>query len=122
VRPQVVGDVVRTLRFRSTQKVVSVIATLDMERLSRLVVPATAVIRALPLPFVARGIGATVLYPDDPEIMTLFGRLGRAITVQNEADIDVLLAGSATMANCYHGFGVVERKRQGDAVFWVIAL
>jgi pyrroline-5-carboxylate reductase len=98
VTPQVVADVMADLRFEPRHRVISLVATVSMRRLSELVEPAGRLRRAVPLPFVAAGLGATLLYPADPEIAALFERLGRAITLASEDDIDVLTVASATMS------------------------
>jgi pyrroline-5-carboxylate reductase len=98
VTPQVVAEVMADLRFEPRHRVVSLVATVSMRRLSELVEPAGRLRRAVPLPFVEAGLGGTLLYPADPEIAALFDRLGRAITLASEDDIDVLTVASATMS------------------------
>ncbi|MDB5529625.1 MAG: F420-dependent oxidoreductase [Devosia sp.] len=98
VTPQVVAEVMGDLRFEPRHRVISLVATVSMRRLSELVEPAGRLRRAVPLPFVAVGLGGTLLYPTDPEIAALFDRLGRAITLASEDDIDVLTVASATMS------------------------
>ncbi|MDB5535491.1 MAG: F420-dependent oxidoreductase [Devosia sp.] len=98
VTPQVIAEVMGDLRFEPRHRVISLVATVSMRRLSELVEPAARLRRAVPLPFVASGLGGTLLYPADPEIAAMFDRLGRAITLASEDDIDVLTVASATMS------------------------
>ena len=98
VTPQVVAEAMADLRFEPRHRVISIVATVSMRRLSELVEPAGRLRRAVPLPFVAVGLGCTLLYPADTEIAALFDRLGRAITLASEDDMDVLTVASATMS------------------------
>lgn len=98
VTPQVIAEVMADLRFEPRHRVISLVATVSMRRLSELVEPAGRLRRAVPLPFVEAGLGGTLLYPADSEIAALFDRLGRAITLASEDDIDVLTVASATMS------------------------
>lgn len=109
VRPQVVAEVMGELRFEPRHRVVSLVATVSMRRLSELASPAGRLRRAVPLPFVATGLGGTLLYPADPELAALFDLLGRAITVASEDDIDVLTVASATMSSYFATMATVDR-------------
>lgn len=109
VRPQVVAEVMGELRFEPRHRVVSLVATVSMRRLSELAAPAGRVRRAVPLPFVATGLGGTLLYPLDAELAALFDLLGQAITVASEADIDVLTVASATMSSYFATMATIDR-------------
>lgn len=105
VRPQVAEEVVRALRFRAGQTVLSLIAATGVETIrdwTRMDLP---VIRAVPLPFVAARRGVTPIFPTDPEIAALFDRLGQAVDCQSEAEFDLWAVGSALMGST---FGILE--------------
>ncbi|WP_285295703.1 pyrroline-5-carboxylate reductase [Aureimonas altamirensis] len=101
VRPQVAEQVISDLRFNAAQTVLSVVATLGQDTLSRLVAPATNVVRAVPLPAVAQGVGATAITPADPAIVTLFDRVGTAIAVDGEDAYAAMAAVTATMSTYF---------------------
>jgi pyrroline-5-carboxylate reductase len=101
VRPQVAREVIPPLRFRPDHHVISLIATLSLETLGDLVAPAQSITKAVPLPAVALGRGATAIYPPDPVAAGLFGRTGTAIQVDDPAMFDMLTAATATMASYF---------------------
>jgi pyrroline-5-carboxylate reductase len=101
VRPQIAQEVIAPLRFRSDHHVISLIATLAMETVTALVAPARTVTRAVPLPAVAYGRGATAIYPPDPVAAGLFDRLGSAIQVDRAETFEALWAATATMASYF---------------------
>ncbi len=101
VRPQVAEEVLRPLRFRADQDVLSLIATVSLDWLRDVTAPAASVVRAVPLPPVARGQGPTAVFPPDPAIKALFDRLGTAIELDDESAFDVFTAATATMSSYF---------------------
>lgn len=105
VRPPMAEPVLGPLSFRPDQKVISLIAALPYAPLCALVAPATDVVRAVPLPTVARHIGPVALFPEDAEAVELFGRIGTAVPVADEAQFDALATITATAAPYYAFLG-----------------
>lgn len=104
VRPQVAEAVLRPLRFRPGQTVISLIAGLDIARLTDWT-GATNLCRAIPLPFVERRADAVPVHPPLPQAMALFAALGQALPVEDRASFDIYAALSALMGSY---FGLVE--------------
>lgn len=105
VRPQVVEAVVRDLRFRPDQKVISLVAATGIGALRGWMGLDLPVVRAVPLPFIARRSGVTPVYPPDPETEALFNRLGTAIPCQSQQEFDLIAVASALMGSY---FGILE--------------
>jgi len=101
IRPQVAADVLTPLRFRGDQRIVSLIATLDVARLRPLVAPAVAILRAAPLPAVARRMGALTLYPPVAEIASLLDGLGQLVQLESEEDLDAFWAATSLMGSYF---------------------
>ncbi|MDK1389969.1 Pyrroline-5-carboxylate reductase [Ensifer psoraleae] len=101
IRPQVAHDVLSKLRFRPDHHVVSLIATLSRDEIAALTAPAEKVTKALPMPMIAYGQGATIICPRDPSMATLFGKLGKAIEVEDESEFDALSVVTATYATYF---------------------
>ncbi|HWY56147.1 MAG TPA: pyrroline-5-carboxylate reductase [Terriglobales bacterium] len=101
VRPQIAANVVSELRFRPDHQVISLISAISLASISELVAPATKVARAVPLPSVADRLGPTAIYPPDPLVADLFGRLGTAIEVETANEFDGLSAATATIASYF---------------------
>lgn len=98
VRPQIAEEVLSGLRFRTDHHVVSVIAILSLEQIAALTAPAVRVTKALPLPTIAYGQGATLVYPPDPDVSALFGRASKVIEVRDAREYDALSVVTATFA------------------------
>jgi pyrroline-5-carboxylate reductase len=105
VRPQIIEDVVRALKFRSDHHVISLAAATPLDRLTTWIDQPVRLTQAIPLPFVAVLNGVTAIHPADPVAANLFSKLGKAIEVTNKTEYDLLGAASALM--CTY-FGILE--------------
>jgi pyrroline-5-carboxylate reductase len=105
VRPQVAEAVIRPLRFRAGQTVVSLIAATQIACLRDWIGFDLPIIRAIPLPFVADRASVTPVFPPDAEVVALFDRLGTALPCRDIAEFDLLAVGSALMGSY---FGLLE--------------
>lgn len=105
IRPQVAEDVLRALRFRAGQKVISLVAATPVEVIRGWVGLDLPVIRAIPLPFVADRRCVTPIMPPDAEVAALFDRLGQAVECRTQDEFDLLAVGSALMGSY---FGLLE--------------
>ncbi|HTV71469.1 MAG TPA: pyrroline-5-carboxylate reductase [Rhizobiaceae bacterium] len=109
VRPQIAEEVLSELRFRTDHHVVSVIAILSLERINELTAPAGRVTKALPLPTIAYGQGATLVYPPDPDIVALFGQAARVIEVRDADEYNSLSVVTATFASYFQYLDTIHR-------------
>lgn len=101
LRPSQVEEVLRGLRFRAGQLVLSFVATVPAARLRPLVAPASRVVRACPLPSVARRQGPVLVTPPDATVRELFARIGTPVEVEDERAFEVLWATTAMIAPYY---------------------
>ena len=81
VLPKRAEAVIRDLRFEERHTVVSLISTEPLESLRQWLspVPAASVVRAIPLPPVAKHMGTTLVTPPHDTIVSLFDALGTAV-------------------------------------------
>ena len=98
VIPQIAREVLTRLRFGAGQRIVSLIATLSGSELAELVAPATAIVRVVPLPPVARHLGPIALCPPDREVTELLNRIGSVVEVEDEHRLYALWSVTALMA------------------------
>jgi len=105
VRPNVAEEVVRALRFRPGQPIVSLVATVDHATLQSWIATPVSIVRAVPLPFVATRSGVTTVFPPDPVVEALFSMLGTAVACRTIEEFDVLAAASALMGSY---FGIMD--------------
>ncbi|HET7267040.1 MAG TPA: pyrroline-5-carboxylate reductase [Oleiagrimonas sp.] len=101
VRPQVADAVLPALRFRKDHHVITLIGILSREAVADMVAPAEHVTKALPMPMIAHGLGATLVCPPDPHTSALFGRLGKVIEVDDAAQFDALSTATASFATYF---------------------
>lgn len=113
VRPQVFEEVMAPLSFSTTPDIVSLVPSVSLDHLRQLVGPGPRLSRAVPLPFVEQLSGPTAIYPANAACVKLFERLGRALAVDQEAQLDVLMAASGTMGSFF--------LMQGAIVDWMTA-
>jgi pyrroline-5-carboxylate reductase len=105
VRPQVAEEVVRSLRFRPGQSAVSFIPTIAPATLAEWINQPIEMTHAIPLPFLADGLGATVIYPPRERIADLFRQSGSVIEVASLEHLNLFFAASAVMGT---HFGIME--------------
>jgi pyrroline-5-carboxylate reductase len=98
VRPQDAPAALSGLAFRAQQAVISVIAGVPIDTLRPLVAPAEGLVRAIPLPAVARRAGLTAIHPRHERARAIFEPLGGVIAVDDERAFDALSASTATFA------------------------
>jgi pyrroline-5-carboxylate reductase len=105
IRPQIAEEVIRPLRFRDGQKVISVVAATSRESLLDWIGADVRLAQAIPLPFVARRKGVTAIYHADTDTAAIFNVLGNAVECETKAEYDLLAAASALMATY---FGIMQ--------------
>lgn len=105
IRPQIAEEVIRPLRFRDGQKIISVVAATGREALLDWIGADVRLSQAIPLPFVARRSGVTAIYPADVDTAAIFNVLGKAVECETKAEYDLLAAASALMATY---FGIMQ--------------
>lgn len=101
VPPRVVQPVFLELRFRPDHRVISVVSSLSLQSVRKLVAPAAQVVRAVPLPSVAQRSGPTAFYPADPVVADLFASLGTAYAAKTENEFNAMCAVTATIASYF---------------------
>jgi len=105
VRPQIAAPVLEALNFTAEHRVLSVIATLGLERLGPLIAPASALARAVPMPFAAQRRGPLAVFPAPDWAIALLAPLGEVIAAPTAAAFDRFCGITATMAAFFRVLG-----------------
>jgi pyrroline-5-carboxylate reductase len=105
IRPQIAEEVIRPLRFRDGQSVISVVAATSRSALLDWIGADVRLSQAIPLPFVGRRKGVTAVYPPDTDTAAMFDVLGKAVECETKTEYDLLAAASALMATY---FGIMQ--------------
>jgi pyrroline-5-carboxylate reductase len=101
VRPQDAFSALSGLRFNSSQRVVSLIATLSYETLLPVIAPAKSLTLAAPLPTVEYGRGPTAIFPPSAEAERLFSAISVPVQVEQQTQFQALFACTAEMASYF---------------------
>jgi len=116
VLPVDIESVLRPLKFRRDQTLISLVAETPIELLGELVAPADDIHRAIPMPPIEYGVGPTVLYPSSSNVERLFERVSSVVVPESEADFDVFTAGSSGMASFFDLVGSISDWMQSQGV------
>lgn len=98
VRPKDGYAILRDLRFRPDQAIISAMAGVPHGELEPLVAPARDIARAIPMPAVGRRAGITPVHPGTAAALALFGALGEAIAVTDIGQFEAMSAATGTVA------------------------
>lgn len=101
VLPPVASSVLGEIRFRSDQTVICLIATKPIAEVRQLVKPAQKVVRAVPMPPAAKHLGPIAIYPQDPQVVEVFAKVGMPVVVQDERQFNILWTLTALIAPFY---------------------
>jgi len=83
VTPKVGNKILKDLNFKSNQKIVSFISTINIETLKKYT-KNKKVIRVIPMPFIGIKKGPIIVCPKDKKVKKFFDKLGTTIEIKNE--------------------------------------
>jgi len=101
VTPKVGEKILPKLNFRSNQKIVSFISTINLTQLKKIVKKKTKIVRAIPLPPISLGKGPVPIYPPDNQVKNFFNKIGTTVEIQSEGLSRNFWATSGMMAPFY---------------------
>ena len=84
VTPKVGKKILPKLKFKSNQKIISFISTINSAQLKKIVRKKAKIIRALPLPPISLRKGPVPIFPPNKEVKIFFNHLGTAVEISNE--------------------------------------
>ena len=101
VTPKVGKKIIPNLKFRSNQKVISFIATINLAQLKKAIGKKVKIIRAIPLPPISLRKGPVPICPPDKQIKSFFNKLGTTVEIKNEKSSKNFWATSGMVAPFY---------------------
>ena len=101
VTPKVGKKIIPSLKFRSNQKVISFIATINLTQLKKAIGRKVKIVRAIPLPPISLRKGPIPICPPDKQIKSFFNKLGTTIEIKNEKSSKNSWTTSGMMAPFY---------------------
>ena len=101
VTPKVGKKIISSLKFRSNQKVISFIATINLAQLRTAIGNKVKTVRASPLPPSSIRKGPMPICPPDRQIKSFFNKLGTTVEIKDEKSSKNFWATSGMMAPFY---------------------
>ena len=101
VTPRIGKKILPKLKFRSNQKVISFIATINLTQLKKTLGKKIKIVRAIPLPPISLKKGPVPICPPDKQVKSFFDKIGTTVEVKNEKLSKNFWATSAMMAPFY---------------------
>ena len=84
VTPPVGQKIIKNLKFRSSQTVVSFISTMTLPQLKKAIKVKATIVRAIPLPPISIRKGPVPLFPPNKKVKFFFDKLGTTVEISNE--------------------------------------
>ena len=101
VTPNVGEKIIKNLRFRSSQIIVSFISTMTLPQLKKVIKVKAKIFRAIPLPPISLGKGPVPIFPPNKKVKSFFDKLGTTVEINNEKLSKNFWATSGMMAPFY---------------------
>ena len=84
VTPTVGQRIIKDLKFRSSQTIVSFISTITSSQLKKMIKVKADIIRAIPLPPISLKKGPVPICPPNKKVKNFFDKIGSTIEIKNE--------------------------------------
>ena len=101
VTPTVGEKIIKDLKFKSTQTVVSFISTITLSQLKKAIKVKAKIVRAIPLPPISLKKGPVPICPPNSKVKAFFNNLGTTVEIKNEKSSINFWATSGMMAPFY---------------------
>jgi len=101
VTPKVGQKIIKELKFKSNQTIISFISTITLMQLKKAIKVKAKIIRAIPLPPISLKRGPVPICPPNKKVKDFFNKIGTTIEIKNEKSSINFWATSAMMAPFY---------------------
>ena len=101
VTPTVGEKIIRDLKFKSNQTIISFISTITLTQLKKIIKVKAKIIRAIPLPPISLKKGPVPICPPDKKVKDFFNKIGTTIEITNEKSSINFWSTSGMMAPFY---------------------
>eukprot|EP00123_Amoebidium_parasiticum_P009313 comp19394_c0_seq1/m.22419 comp19394_c0_seq1/g.22419 ORF comp19394_c0_seq1/g.22419 comp19394_c0_seq1/m.22419 type:complete len:273 (-) comp19394_c0_seq1:616-1434(-) len=99
--PSLAPQVLQTLKCRTEQVVLTVMAMISLEDVKKFVAPAATVVYSMPLPSIAHHHGVSIIRSQHEGIQEMLGNLGGVFSVESNDQVDLLQAVACLMGPVY---------------------
>ena len=101
VTPSVGEKIIKNLKFRSSQTVVSFISTITIPELKKMIKVKADIVRAIPLPPISLKKGPVPICPPNKKVKNFFDKIGSTVEIKNEKLSINFWSTSGMMASYY---------------------
>ena len=101
VTPLVGKKIIKNLKFRSNQIVISFISTITLSQLKKAIKVKAKIIRAIPLPPISLKKGPVPICPPNKQVKNFFNKIGTTVEIKNENSSINFWSISGIMASFY---------------------
>jgi pyrroline-5-carboxylate reductase len=84
VTPSIGNKIIKDLKFRSTQTVISFISTITLPQLKKMINVRAKIVRAIPLPPISLKKGPVPICPPNKKVKAFFDKIGKKFEIKNE--------------------------------------
>lgn len=102
VTPTVGERIIKDLKFKSNQTIISFISTITLSELKKMIKIKTNITRAIPLPPISLKKGPVPIFPPNKKVKNFFNKIGSTIEIKNEKLSINFWAISGMMASYYN--------------------
>ena len=107
IAPNVGEKIIKELRFKSKQTVISFISTITLARLKKAIKVKAKIVRAIPLPPISIKKGPVPICPPNKKVKEFFNKIGTTIEIKNEKSSINFWSTSGMMAPFYELLSVM---------------
>ena len=101
ITPTVGKKIIKDLRFKSKQTVISFISTITLSQLKKAIKVKAKIVRAIPLPPISLKKGPVPICPPNSKVKAFFNNLGTTVEIKNEKSSINFWSTSGMMAPFY---------------------
>ena len=101
ITPTVGKKIIKELKFKSNQTIISFISTISLSELSKAIKVKAKIVRAIPLPPISLKKGPVPICPPNRKVKDFFNKIGTAVEIKNEKSSINFWATSGMMAPFY---------------------
>ena len=101
ITPTVGKKIIKELKFKSNQTIISFISTITLVQLKRIIKVKAKIIRAIPLPPISLKKGPVPICPPNRKVKEFFNKIGTTVEIKNEKSSINFWSTSGMMAPFY---------------------
>ena len=101
ITPTVGQKIIKELKFKSTQTIISFISTITLTELKKAIKVKAKIVRAIPLPPISLKKGPVPIFPPNAKVKNFFNKVGTTVEIKNEKSSINFWTTSGMMAPFY---------------------